>query len=206
MHIAESILGFAQRRSGLERDLESAAVHLELQRLARAGTHDLLHVGEALDRASVDGQDKVAGLESGGFRRAARLHRVNPRRRARLAKHHEEGGENRDGKYEIRQRARHHDCRPPCDRLMHEAVPALFFRHGCKCHRIGNARGVLVTEEFYIPAERNSGDFPAGAMAVIEAEKLRTKANRENQHPDAASTGDEEMAELVEEHHQRQDE
>jgi hypothetical protein len=85
-------------------------------------------------------------------------------------------------------------------------MPALFLGHGGKRHRIGNARGVLVTEEFYIPAERNSRHFPAGAMAIIEAEKLRAEANRENQDSDAASASDEEMAELVEEHHQRQDE
>jgi hypothetical protein len=43
-------------------------------------------------------------------------------------------------------------------------------------------------------------------MAIIEAEKLRAEANRENQDSDAASAGDEEMAEFVQEHHQRQDE
>ena len=198
--IAEAILGFAQRRSCLERDLAPAAIDLELQRLARAGAHDLLHVGEALDRPAIDGDDQIAGLESGGGGGAVGLDRVDPRRRARLAKDHEEGGENHDGKYEIRHRAGHHDRRPTRDRLMHEAVPALFLAHGGKRRRIGNARGILVTEEFYIAAERNGGDLPSGVVAIIEAEQLRAEADRKDQDLDAAPAGDQEMAELVEKH------
>jgi hypothetical protein len=34
-------------------------------------------------------------------------------------------------------------------------------------------------------------------VAVVEAEQLRTKPDRENQHPDTAPSGDEEMAKLM---------
>ena len=89
MHVAETILGFAERGNGLESDSDAAAVDFKGQHLTRAGAHDLLHVGETLDRTSVDRQDQIAGLEPGNFRGAAGLDCVYARRRTRLAKHHE---------------------------------------------------------------------------------------------------------------------
>ena len=65
---------------------------------------------------------------------------------------------------------------------------------------VGHAGGVLVAEEFDVAAERDGGDLPAGAVAVVEAEQLRAEADGKRQDLDAAPAGDEEMAELVEEH------
>ena len=89
VHVAEAILGLAERGNGLEGDVDATAVDFERQHLTRAGAHDLLHVGETLDRASIDGQNQIAGLEPGNFRGAAGLDCVYARRRTRLAKHHE---------------------------------------------------------------------------------------------------------------------
>ena len=89
---------------------------------------------------------------------------------------------------------------------MDEAVAALLFAHSGKRRRIGNACGVFVAEEFYIAAQWNSAHFPTGAMAIIEAEELRPETDRKDQDADTTSAGNHEVAEFVEEHHQRQDE
>src|SRR6516162_11150783 len=89
---------------------------------------------------------------------------------------------------------------------MNKAVPALLIGHGGKRGRIWDTGRVLVAEEFHITAERNGGQLPAGAVTVVKAKKLRAESDGENQHPHPAPAGDHEMAELVEEHHQRQDE
>src|SRR5262245_7473941 len=89
---------------------------------------------------------------------------------------------------------------------MNKAVLALLIGHGGKRGRIRDTGRILVAEEFHITAEWNGGELPAGAVTVVEAEKLRTEPDGENQYPHPAPAGDHEMAELVEEHHQRQDE
>src|SRR6266478_7032814 len=103
-------------------------------------------------------------------------------------------------------RPRHYDRRPARHRLMNKAVSALLVGHGGKRGRIRDTGRVLVTEEFHIAAEWNGAEFPAGAVTVVEAEKLRAESDGENQHPHPAPAGDQEMPELVEEYHQRQDE
>ena len=47
---------------------------------------------------------------------------------------------------------------------------------------VGHARRVLVAEELHIAAERDRGDLPARAVAVVEADEFRTEADRERQH------------------------
>src|SRR5215831_13827971 len=89
---------------------------------------------------------------------------------------------------------------------MHKAVAALLIGHGGKRGGIRDAGRILVAKKFHITAEWNCREFPARAVAVVEAKKLRAEPNGENQYPDPAPAGDQEMAELVEEHHQRQDE
>ena len=89
---------------------------------------------------------------------------------------------------------------------MNEAVAALLVGHCGKRGCIRDTRRILVAEEFHITAKWNRRELPACAVAVVEAKKLRAEPNGENQYPDPASAGDQEMAELVEKHHQRQDE
>ena len=83
---------------------------------------------------------------------------------------------------------------------------ALLLGHVSDRRLIGNAGGIIVAEELYVPAERNGGNFPPRAMTIVEAEKLGAEPDRKNQDLDAAPAGDQEMAELVEEHHERQNE
>lgn len=89
---------------------------------------------------------------------------------------------------------------------MNEAVAALLVGHRGKRGCIRDTRRILVAEEFHITAKWNRREFPARAETVVEAKKLRAEPNGENQDPDPAPAGDQEMAELVKEHHQRQDE
>ena len=60
--------------------------------------------------------------------------------------------------------------------------------------------------EFDIAAERNGRDAPARAKTVDSGPKLRPEADREGVDSHAAPAADDEMAELVDEHDQRQDE
>ena len=71
---------------------------------------------------------------------------------------------------------------------------------------VRRAGGVLVAEEFHIAAKRNGRELPARAVAVVEADKFGAETDREHQDPDAAPARDQEMAELVEEHDDRQNE
>ncbi len=68
------------------------------------------------------------------------------------------------------------------------------------------AGGVLIAEEFYVAAQRNGGNFPAGAVAIIEADDFRAESDGKHQDPHAAPAGDQEMAEFVEKHDQAEDE
>ena len=63
------------------------------------------------------------------------------------------------------------------------------------------ARGVLIVDEFYIAAERDPGQPPARTVAIVEADDLRPESNRECLDRDAAPAGHQEVAKLVEEHH-----
>src|SRR3984893_19471103 len=89
---------------------------------------------------------------------------------------------------------------------MNEAVAALLICHRAKRGCIRDTRRILVSEKFHITTKWNRREFPTRAVAVVEAKKLRAEPNGENQYPDPAPAGDQEMAELVEEHHQRQEE
>ena len=71
---------------------------------------------------------------------------------------------------------------------------------------IRNAGGVFVAEELDVAAERNRGNLPARSVAVIESEQLRTEADGEDEDLNAIPARDQKMAELVEEHHDGQDE
>ena len=69
----------------------------------------------------------------------------------------------------------------------------------------GTLAGILIAKELYIAAERNSGDLPACAMAIIEADELRAETDREHQNPHPAQPRDEEMSELMEEDDEAED-
>ncbi len=86
------------------------------------------------------------------------------------------------------------------NRLVDETLPALVGAHARERRLIGHACGIVVAEKFYVTAERNGREFPARAMAVVEAEQLRAEADRKYHYPDTTPSGDEEMAEFVEEH------
>ena len=87
-----------------------------------------------------------------------------------------------------------------------KAVLALILAHGGDRSLVGHACRVIIAEEFYITAEWNSAQLPPRVVAVVEAEEFRAKPDGEDQHPDAAPAGHQEMAELVEKHHDGQDE
>src|SRR5262249_22686826 len=54
--------------------------------------------------------------------------------------------------------------------------------------------------------ERNGRNLPPGSVAVIEANEFRSESQGKGQNLHTGPTGHEEVAELVEEHHDRQDE
>ena len=77
--------------------------------------------------------------------------------------------------------------------------------HGGGGLMVGHARRIVVAEEFHIAAERNRGDFPARAVAVVEADDFGPETDRKHQHLDAAPARHQEMAKLMKEHDNCQD-
>jgi hypothetical protein len=163
------------------------------------GADDPLHVGEALDLATVDGEHDVAGLEPRSGCRRIRLHCVDPGRGGLAAVKREDEGENHDRQDEIGDRAGDHDGGSTADRLVVEALAALLRVHAFDGGLIGDARRVLVAEKLHIAAQRNGRDLPAGAVTVGEAGEFRSETHRKSEHPHAAPAGDQEVAELMEE-------
>ena len=71
---------------------------------------------------------------------------------------------------------------------------------------VGSARDIFVAEELHVTAERDGGDFPARAVAVVETDDFRAETDGKHQNAHAAPARDQEMPKLVEEHHQAEDE
>src|SRR3982750_3475273 len=71
---------------------------------------------------------------------------------------------------------------------------------------VRHARGVLVAEELHVAAERNRRDLPARAVAIVKAEQLGPKSDREGEHAHAAPSRDQKVPELVKENDDRQNE
>src|SRR5581483_10107267 len=72
--------------------------------------------------------------------------------------------------------------------------------------RVGRTCRAVVAEEFHVTAKRNGGDFPARAVPVVKADDFGAKTDRKHQNPNAAPAGDQEMAQLMEEYDQAEDE
>src|SRR5262249_21752284 len=123
-----------------------------------------------------------------------------------LAVPHGNSGEDDDGEQEIRGRARCDDGSALPNRLVVEALAALRLAQSGDRFALGHARGVLISEEFHVAAERNCGELPARAMPVGETEKLSPEADRKYLHANAAPPRHEKMPELVEEYDDGQDE
>ena len=123
-----------------------------------------------------------------------------------LPKKREQAGEDHDRQDEIGDRAGGDDRGARTDLLVMEAAGVLFRGHAGE--RLGRRRRglAIVAEELHIAAERDRRDLPAGAMAVVETGQFRPETERESQHPHARPAGDQEMAELMEENDDGQDE
>src|SRR6185312_3958136 len=204
--VAEIVLDLAQLRRGGQRDRSAAAVDDDLERLAGADADDALHVGEAVDRLAVDRGDEVARLEAGGLRGTVGLHRVDAGAGRLAAGGGEDDGEDGDGEDEVGDRAGGDDGGARADRLEHEGDLLLLLGHQRGGVPIRDTGRILVAEEFHKAAEGNGGEFPAGAVAVVEADDLRAEADGEGLHLHAAPAGNEEVPELVEEDDDGQDE
>ncbi len=181
------------------------ALHREVERVAGGARDGALHVGEVANRAAVDRQHHVAGLEAGALGRAAGLHRRDPGRHLVAA-----GGV--DARRRPRWRGGSSRSAPPPrwrplpDVLGVEADRVVGRIHARHRVRIRHAGAVHVADELDVAAERDRRDLPAGAAAVVEADQLGSEADREAGHPDAAPPPDQEMAHLVDEHHDGEDE
>ena len=155
---------------------------------------------------SID-EHEVAGLEAGGRRGAVRLHGIDARGAWSACRQiMKMRGKDHDRQDEIGDRPGRHDRGARADRLVEEADLALRLGHAGDGRLVGHARGVVVAEELHVAAERDGGELPAGAVAVVEADEFRAETDRKSQHPHAAPARDQEVAELVEEHDDRQDE
>src|SRR5688572_18878933 len=113
--LAERRLRLADVGSGAQGHGCAAPIDGHAERVAGAGADDALHVGEARDRAPVDGADQVARLEPGPLGGAAGLHDLNARRQDVAAADEGDAGKDQDGEQEIGDRPRRHDGGPLAD-------------------------------------------------------------------------------------------
>ena len=186
MDIAKIVFEFLELGRRLESDRRSAAVHINRQRVAGTDADDALHVGETLDFLAIDRGYQVAGLESGGLRRAGRLHRVDPCARGLLADCHENGSKNRDRQHEIRDRTGSDYSCARAHRLKHETVFPIGMPTSTPRQPVRHACRIVVAKELHIAAERDRGNFPARSVPVVEAGDFGTKSDRKHQHLDPA--------------------
>ncbi len=189
----------------LERERRSVAFDLDIERTAGTRADDARHVLEALDGPAVDDGDTVAGLDSGFGGRHARHHLIDRRRDRAHADREVDQRIDDGGHQEVRERTGRDDRRSLPDRLVVERAGLLL---GRELDRLGRrlARGILVVEELDVSAERNGGDAPMRAVAIVEAPQLASEADRERGHRHAAPAGNEEMPHLVHEHDRAQHE
>ena len=205
--VAEIVLDLLEGRGGFERLFDAVTFDSDVQCFARILADDALHVGKTLDMTAIDRHDQVAGLEAGGGGGTVRLHRIDPRAHRLLAVKHEDTGENHDRQYEIRNRSGDDDGRPLGHGLKHEALrPLARIQGGGVCGAVGRAGDVVVAEKLDKAAERDRGNLPARAVAIIEPDELGAEPDREHQNPDAAPARDNKMSKFVKENDKTENE
>ncbi len=191
---------------GVKHDLVAVAQHDEGQRIACPARDQPLHVGKGLDPRAFDRDEAVAGHEAGFRRGAARLNLGHRRLGNIAAVDAEHDGEDGDRQQEIEGRAGEDGERALPHRLDLESHALLGLAHRLDFRAVGFGGHAHVTDELDVAAERNCREFPACSVTIIEAEKLRSEADREGLDADAAQSSDNVVAHLVDEDHHREDE
>ncbi len=120
--------------------------------------------------------------------------RLDPRLGHLLADEPEHQREDDDREQEVGDRPRRHDGRARRQRLGLERALPLGRRQALQAVARGEAGGVLVVQELDVPAKRQPGEAPAGAVPVVEAEDLPAEADGELLHLHAAPARDQKMA------------
>ena len=206
MHVTEVVLELFELRRCLQNDVRAASIDFDGECFASTDADDALHVGETIDFLAVNGRHQVTRLEAGGFGSTRRLHGVDASTGGLLAVKHKNAGENRDCQNEIRDWTCCDHGGARTDPLVHETHRFLGFGHLRHGLPVGHARGILVAEEFHVAAEGYCRDLPACAVAVEEAKDLWAKTDRESEDFYTAAAGHQEMAKLMKEDNNRQDE
>src|SRR3984957_5691057 len=199
MGIAERVFHFLQFRRAAQLHGVIAALDREGELFTGVNADDALHIGEASDRGAVDGRYDVADLKADSRCSAPRLHFVDARRGARLAKEREQSGEDHDRQKEIGDRTGGHDGSARSNPLVVETARALFLGHvGERFGRRG--RGLaFVAEELDIATERDRRNLPARTVTVVETGEFGTKTERESQNLYAGPAGNQEVTKFMEE-------
>ena len=185
----------------LRRDLKGRAVPLDRdgERCAEAHLDERADLLEGMDRPAVDRQDPVTGLEAGLGGGAVGDDLAQFGRGELLAVRSEKRGEHDDGENEVGDRPGSGDQGTPPHGFVVEG-DGRFGRGHRPLGAVGQAHDIAVAEHLHIAAERQSAELPARAAPVGQAEQLRPEPDGEDVDANAAPAGDEEMAELVDEH------
>src|SRR5690606_6368664 len=137
-----------------------------------AARDEPLYVREGLDRRSVDPDETVARLETGGRRGAVRPHLGNGRLGNEAAvgsEHHRQHGNRQD---EIEGGTGEDGQRALPDRLKVERDLALGRGEMLEFLVVGLADDAHVADELHVAAERYGRELPARAAPVVEADEL----------------------------------
>ncbi len=143
-------------------------------------------------------------MESGGGRGTVRDHTAIDLRRCDIgSERNQKNGQNDDGEHKIRERTGGNDHGALVKRLERKRDLLLPRRQLLQPRAVGNARRVVVAEEFDIAPERHAGDLPPRPIAIVPARERGTEPDRERIHPHTAGARDEEMTKLMEEDDRR---
>ena len=205
MYVAKIVLDLFERRRCFEQALHAVVFDGHVQRFASARADDALHVAKAVDCAPIYRNNEVAGLKAGSSSRAPGLYGIDPGAHCLFAVERKHAGKNDNGQNEIRDRSSDDNGDAFQHRLEHETPRPLLGIH-VRLRLTRDAGDIVIAKELYETAKRNGGDFPAGSIAIIEANDFGTEADRKHQNLHAAPACNQKVPELMEEDHQAKDE
>ena len=176
---------FGERgRRGEDRFL-FVAQNRDMQLLIGGSRYHFLELRETLNGIAVHRLHHIAREKTRRGARPARLDGGNSRRHDHLSVNQHGlpeisvySRENPDGEQEIEQRAGENGRGALPDRLREEGHGALGFGHLRQRRQVDPARGVGVSVEFNIAAERDRRDAPACSFSVVKGAKLWSEAEQ----------------------------
>ena len=178
-----------------QRDVSSAALHVQHQLVSGMRNDEVLDVIEARDGMVIDSGDAVADLEAGLGGGAVGDDLADHGLGDGAADSGIQRGEQHGREHDVRNRSRgHHDGARP-----HLLLVEGLTRQPQRPHIGGHIVGPLLAVQLHIAAEGNPGELPQRATPVLPGSQRAAEADRKGFDMHAPPAGGEVMAELMNE-------